>query len=130
MVGELFILLSQLLWAFVLILQKKLDMDALVLSFAFNAIGTIVMLPMLFKDLSAIKGNINMIAIAAVFQTLGLVFYLGGLRIVTANITSLLFMTFPMFTSVLAMVFLGEKITAKIMVAFGLMAAGLLVLFI
>lgn len=130
MVGELFVLLSQLLWAFVLILQKKLDMDALVLSFAFNAIGTIVMLPMLFKDLSSIKGNINIIALAAILQTLGLIFYLGGLRMVTAGTASLIFMTFPIFTSALAMAFLGEKITSKVVVAFGLMAAGLTVLFI
>lgn len=130
MVGELLVLLSQLLWAFVLILQKKLDMDALVLSFAFNAIGTIVMLPMLFKDLSSMKGNINIIALAAILQTLGLIFYLGGLRMVAASTASLIFMTFPIFTSVLAMAFLGEKITSKVIVAFGLMAAGLIALVI
>lgn len=130
MLGELFVLLSQLLWAFVLILQKKLDMDALVLSFAFNAIGTIVLLPMLFKDLSSIKASISIITLAAILQTLGLVFYLGGLRTVTASTASLLFMTFPIFTSALAMTFLGEKITSKVVIAFGLMAAGLIALVI
>jgi len=133
MLGEAFLLITNLLWAIALIMERKLTgrVDVFFLSFWIMLLGVIMFSPAISRlNISVIKENLPLMLGAGILQSAGLIFYLNGVKLVPASKAGLFALTFPIFAGILAVIFLGEQITAKLVVSFVLITAGVAVLVI
>jgi len=133
MLGEAFLLLTNLLWAIALILERKLTgrVDLFFLSLWIVTIGVLIFSPAITRlNIQVVKDNLALMIAAGFLQSVGLIFYLNGVKLVTASRASIFALTFPIFVGILAVVFLGEQITTKLIASFVLISAGVAVLLI
>jgi drug/metabolite transporter (DMT)-like permease len=95
--------------------------------------GAIFTLPLLFyfsKDLKAFTGkNLIFAILAGVFWiAVGEILYVLGLSKIPISTASLLTLTFPLFVTLLGIIFLGEKISLRFILASFLITIGYIIL--
>ncbi|MEM5811241.1 MAG: DMT family transporter [Candidatus Aenigmatarchaeota archaeon] len=134
MYGELLIILAQFIWAVVLILQKKIIgiIDPLLVIFVSALISTLVLIPLILsKNLSIPKTSLIYLIIAGILWIpIGQMVFLNGVKLVEVSKVSFLALTYPLFVTILSIIFLGEKITLNFLVASILITLGVIVLII
>lgn len=132
--GEVLVILAQVVWAIALLLQKKVvgNVDPLTVTFVSSLAGSLVLTPfILTKDISISRVDLMYLIIAGtLWIAAGEFIYISGLKLTTASRASLLALTFPVFVTVLAIIFLGEQITWKFILASILIATGIIVMVI
>lgn len=135
MTGELLIIAAQLVFAVGYLFVKKLTVDAnpLFVAALVTLIGALVLLPLLFyfsKELRLLTSQKFLWAVlAGIFWiAAGELLLLGGISKAPLSHAGVLMLTFPVFTTSLAVIFLGEAITFKFLFASFLMAAGYIIL--
>lgn len=133
--GEFLIILAQIAWAFNSLFVKKLaqDFHPILITLISALAGTIFLLPFLFfflKDLTSFPLQKFLLAIlAGIFWIpVGEILFIFGLSQIPVSKGSLLSLTFPIFVTILGIIFLGEKITQKFVLAAILMVIGYLIL--
>jgi drug/metabolite transporter (DMT)-like permease len=114
--GEILIIWAQISWAISILFVKKLtgQINPVVITVIIALSGTIFVLPLLFhfsKDLKAFTGkNLTFAIIAGILWiTVGEILYVSGLSKIPVSRASLLTLTFPLFVTLLGVIFLGEK---------------------
>ena len=137
MIGELLIIGAQIAFAVGILFTKKLtgDTSPLLVAALTAVIGSLVLVPLLFyfsNDLKVFTQQKWLWAVlAGVFWiSIGEILYVSGLARTTLSNASLLALTFPLFAVTLAVIFLGETITFKFIIASLLMIGGYVLLVI
>ena len=137
MIGEVMIILAQVSWAFGALLTKKLakDINPVVVTGVIAIIGTVCVLPFLIyfsKDLKLFTGAKVWWAIAPglLWIATGEVMYVFGLSKTSLSHAAVLALAFPLFATTLAIVFLGETLNLKFIVASLFMIVGYVILVI
>jgi drug/metabolite transporter (DMT)-like permease len=133
--GEILIILAQISWAISTFLVKKLtgEINPVLITIIIALSGTIFTLPLLFyfsKDLKAFIGKNLIFAILAgvLWIAVGEILYVLGLSKIPISRASLLTLTFPLFVTLLGVIFLGEKISLRFILASLLIAIGYIIL--
>jgi drug/metabolite transporter (DMT)-like permease len=118
-------------------LFKKLadETNPILLTSIIILIGALMMLPALIyfsKDIKLFtRQKLIWAILASIFWiVIGEVLYLSGLSKITLSRTALLGLTFPLFAISLAIIFLGETITLKFIIAAVLMIVAYIILVI
>ena len=135
MLGELLILGGQLAFAIGVIFTKKLSADTnpFLVAAIVALIGALSMTPILFyfsKDLfSFSKDKIILAILAGIFWIgIGEALYTYGLSMTTISTASLLALSFPLFAITLGIIFFGDPINVKFIIAALLMISGYILL--
>lgn len=133
--GEFFIIGAQVVWAISALLSKKLSaqIHPALVTFLFAAIGTLSLLPFFIyfsKDIALLSRQqwIWIVAGGVLWIALGEVLYIYGVSKISLLHAGLLALTYPLFITILGVIFLGEVITLKFLIASALFVAGYLVL--
>jgi len=133
--GELLIILAQVAWAFSVLFIKKLtqDINPVLVTLVIALIGVIFILPILFYYLEDIRLFSSQKIIWAILAgilwiAVGEILYISGLKKIPISRASLLSMTFPLFVTLIGVIFLGEKISLKFIIAAFLMAIAYILL--
>ena len=135
MIGEALVIGAQIAFAVGVLFTKKLlgDSHPLLIAALTAVIGSVLLVPLLFyfsSDLKVFTGQKWLWAIlAGVFWIgVGEIMYVSGLARTSLSNASLLALTFPLFAVSLAVIFLGETLTLKFVIASLLMIAGYVLL--
>jgi drug/metabolite transporter (DMT)-like permease len=133
--GEILIILAQIAYTGSILFVKKLtqEINPILVTCIIALIGTISVLPFLFyflRDLRLLTGKKIIWAILAgiLWITVGEILYILGVSKISISKASLLALFFPLFTTLLGIIFLGEKITLKFLIAAILMLIGYILL--
>jgi drug/metabolite transporter (DMT)-like permease len=133
--GEILIILAQIAYAGSILFVKKLtkDINPILVTCIIALIGTIFVLPILFyfwKDIKFFVGKKLIWAILAgvLWISIGEIFYILGVSKIPISKASLLALFFPFFTTLFGIIFLGEKITLKFIIAAILMTIAYILL--
>lgn len=132
-IGIIYILIAQLLWATELILIRKFfpTMNSFFLSAVGSVIGSLFYLPTLFifKEKVTPKHWLILFIYAVTSWFLAQIFYVSGIqRGTSAYAITLATLTMPLFTFILAAIFLKEALTFKVIIGGIIMMAGFLVI--
>ncbi|MEM5832458.1 MAG: DMT family transporter [Candidatus Aenigmatarchaeota archaeon] len=132
MYGELLVILAQFIWAIVLILQKKImeTVNPLLVIFIPALIAALALAPIaLSRNLPIQKSTlIYLIIIGILWIPIGQIIFLTGVKLIEASKVSFLALTYPLFVTILSIIFLGEKITLKFLIASILITAGVILM--
>ncbi len=135
MLGELLIIGGQFAFAAGIIFTKKLSADTnpFLVAAIVALIGALSMTPILFyfsKDLlSFSKEKIVLAVLAGIFWiAIGEALYTYGLSMTTISTASLLALSFPLFAITLGIIFFGDPINIKFIIAALLMISGYVLL--
>jgi len=133
--GEIFIILAQISFALSAFFIKKLiqQLNPIFATSLISLIGTLCILPLFLyfsKEIKNLSSQMLIFAIlAGIFLILfGETLYNLGLKNTSLSVASLLSLTFPFFATLLGVIFLGEKITLKFLLAAFLMIISYLLL--
>lgn len=133
--GEILIILAQVAYAGGILFIKKLtrEINPILVTCIIALIGTMTILPILFyffNDLRLLTGKKLIWAILAgiLWTTIGGILYILGVAKIPISKASLLALFFPLFTTLLGVIFLGEKITLKFVIAAILMVISYILL--
>lgn len=119
MIGIFFALLSALAYGFsVVLVRKRLDESNLIpVALVITAIGNIILWPfaLIFTNLKTINiEGVLFFAIAGLIHPgIGRLLYYKGMKAVGVSINASIFATYPMYTSILAVFFLGDVLTSE-----------------
>ena len=132
--GAFSIFAAELIWAVGAIFLKKVTgtVNPFAIAVLVEVCAAITIIPLLFSvhsDVSALnKQEIIWILIRGITVGIGGVFFIYGVSKLPLTYASLLTMTYPLCAALLAIIFLGEPITLRFILATGLFVSGYLVL--
>lgn len=136
--GVLLLIISQLMWAIGTVIGKKLLTNIPPILFTAIALllSGLMLIPTFFfynfqKNIKPILTNTNIILLVIyclVWLVLGELIFNAGLSKLSPIVATLLTFTLPLFTALISVMFLGEKITWQLVVGAILIFSGVVVL--
>jgi S-adenosylmethionine uptake transporter len=130
----LLLVLAQLLWAASWLVTKKLigDISPIFLYILEGIFAFIVTIPFIFffsREFKNLKGNfLWWVFISAILAVVGTIIYYIAFKKVPFTVASLSALSYPLFCTLLAILFLKEALTIKFVIAASFMVIGFLVL--
>jgi len=93
-------------------------------------IGVLALAPIILsRNLPIQKSTlIYLIIIGILWIPIGQIIFLTGVKLIEASKVSFLALTYPLFVTILSIIFLGEKITLKFLIASLLITAGVILM--